>query len=403
VPTRPALPTYTPPPLGTWGKTWRVVLALLTGIIAFGGTLVETDHLPEWLYVLDLLFGIVAIVLMAWRRKKPLTVALVVSAISAVSSFSAGALGIVVISVATRRRWREVLSVGAVWLGSAYAYEALITPSDEMPWWAIILTGALMYVICVAIGFYIGGRRETLQNLEERAVRAEREQAARVDQARTAERSRIAREMHDVLAHRISLVAMHSGALAYRGDLTREETRATATVIRDNAYLALTELREVLGVLRDVDAGAGDLPDRPQPTLAALPELVDESRNAGTAVTCTVLPRTAEALAALPDTTSRNAFRILQEAMTNARKHAPGAAVEIGLSGVPGGRLNILVRNPLVAPVEGDTVEGALDLPTSGMGLAGLGERAKLAGGELTHGVDQGGQFAVRAWLPWPT
>lgn len=410
MPSRTTVPTYTPRPLGTWGKTWRVLLSLFTGIILFTATFAEAmstgSTIPEWFFAIDLVLGIVAVVLMTKRRKKPLTIGLVVSAISAVSSFSVGALGIVVISVATRRRWGEVLAVGATWLGAGYVYEFIISSQDPMPWWAIVLTGALMYVVCVAIGFYIGGRRETLQNLEERAVRAEREQTARVDQARTAERSRIAREMHDVLAHRISLVAMHSGALAYRGDLTREETRATATIIRDNAYLALTELREVLGVLRDVDAGATDLPDRPQPTLAALPELVEESRAAGTAVECTVLPRTRESLevaGSLPDTTSRNAFRILQEALTNARKHAPGCPVELRLSGVPGGRLNILVRNPVPVAVAPDADDRLLDLPTSGMGLAGLAERAKLAGGELTHGVDQGGQFAVRAWLPWPT
>ncbi|MEP7765132.1 histidine kinase [Sanguibacter sp. 25GB23B1] len=400
MPSRSTLPTYSPPPLGTWGKTWRVLAALLVGMLTFAVTLEDTTTVAPWFFVVDLALGIVSVILLPWRRKHPLTIALVVSLISAFSSFSVGALGIIVISVSARRRWREVLPVGAVWLGSAYAYELVVNPDDPTPWWAIILTGALVYVICVAIGFYIGGRRETLQNLEERAVRAEREQAARVDQARTAERSRIAREMHDVLAHRISLVAMHSGALAYRGDLTRDETRATATIIRDNAYLALTELREVLGVLRDVDAGASD-PDRPQPTLAALPDLVDESRAAGTVVSCTVLPRTAEELGSLADTTSRNSFRIIQEALTNARKHAPGAPVELRLSGVPGGRLNIVLRNPIPeATADGDP---SAELPTSGMGLAGLAERAKLAGGELTHGVDQGGQFVVRAWLPWPT
>lgn len=117
-------------------------------------------------------------------------------------------------------------------------------------------------------------------------------------------------------------------------------------------------------------------------------------------MTCTVLAQTAEALASLPETTSRNAFRILQEALTNARKHAAGAPVELGLSGVPGGRLDIVLRNPVPEPAA--LASTGPDLPASGMGLAGLTERAKLAGGELTHGIDQGGQFAVRAWLPWP-
>ena len=199
-------------------------------------------------------------------------------------------------------------------------------------------------MLCVAVGFYVGGQRELLATLEARAMTAEREQAARVDQARTAERGRIAREMHDVLAHRISLVAMHSGGLVYRDDLTREQTVETAEVIRDNAQLALAELREVLGVLRDGDPGAA--PERPQPTLAALPELIDEARAAGNPVTCALTLSSRGAaegdLGALPESTSRSAYRILQEALTNARKHAPGLPVRLEIGGRPGERLVLL-------------------------------------------------------------
>ena len=119
MPSRSALPTYTPRPLGTWGKTWRVLAALFVGLLLFGVTLSDTNTVGEGFFVVDLVLGIVAIVLMPWRRRWPLAIALVVSAISAVSVFSVGALGIVVISVATRRLWREVLPVGAVWIGAA--------------------------------------------------------------------------------------------------------------------------------------------------------------------------------------------------------------------------------------------------------------------------------------------
>ena len=104
-----------------------------------------------------------------------------------------------------------------------------------------------------AVGLYIGARRELIATLRDRADRAEREQAMRVAQARTNERARIAREMHDVLAHRISLVAMHAGALGYRTDLSRDETKRAADVISQNAHQALVDLREILGVLRDSD------------------------------------------------------------------------------------------------------------------------------------------------------
>ncbi len=102
---------------------------------------------------------------------------------------------------------------------------------------------------------YIGSRRELLATLRERANTSEAVQAARVAQARAAERAQIAREMHDVLAHRISLVTMHAGALTYRTDLDADQMRATAEVIQENSHQAMVELREVLGLLRD---GPGD-------------------------------------------------------------------------------------------------------------------------------------------------
>jgi signal transduction histidine kinase len=183
----------------------------------------------------------------------------------------------------------------------------------------------------------------------------------------------------------------------YRDDLTREQTVETAEVIRDNAQLALAELREVLGVLRDAEPA--DRPERPQPTLAALPELIDETRAAGNPVTCALTlsshGTTEGDLAALPESTSRSAYRILQEALTNARKHAPGLPVRLEIGGRPGDRLVLSAQNP-VPPAGPPGADG----PAPGVGLAGLAERAKLAGGELTTAVDRG-QFAVRAWLPW--
>ena len=128
-------------------------------------------------------------------------------------------------------------------------------------------------------GMYIGSRRELLWTLRDRAERAEAEQALRVEQGRLNERTRIAREMHDVLAHRISLIAMHAGALAYRTDLTAEEMRQTAELIQAKSHEALTDLRQVLGVLRDGEAGGRS--ERPQPTFADLSALVLEAEGAG--------------------------------------------------------------------------------------------------------------------------
>ena len=134
----------------------------------------------------------------------------------------------------------------------------------------------------MAWGMYIGSRRELMWSLRHRAERAEAEQELRAAQSRSNERERIAREMHDVLAHRISQISMHAGALAFREDLTADEMRDSAGVIQAKAHEALTDLRGVLGVLRDE---SGELTNAPLPTYADLPALVDEARGSGMAVT----------------------------------------------------------------------------------------------------------------------
>jgi signal transduction histidine kinase len=383
----------------------RVLAATLVGFLAFGADLPEDPALYDGLHAVDFVLGVIAIGLLPLRRKAPWAVAAIVAAVAGFSSFAFGAFGIAVISVATRRRWREIAAVALACAIGAIGYRdpvstGLAALDEPVSWWALFLTEAIMFGLFVVAGLYIGGRRELLATLQDRARTAEREQSARVDQARVTERTRIAREMHDVLAHRISLVALHAGALAYRDDLTREESAGTAEIIRGNAQLALTELREVLGVLRGTDDVAG--PDRPQPTLAALAELLDDCAGAGTPVTCTVSAEVTTALPGLLGQASRNAFRILQESLTNARKHAPGQAVLVEIGGSPGERLTLVVSNTV--PDAGHGRSGSADHPPgSGLGLVGLAERARLAGGELVHGVDRGGRFTVRAWLPWPT
>ena len=171
-----------------------------------------------------------------------------------------------------------------------------------------------------------------------------------------------------------------------------EEVARAAAVIRASAHQALEDLRTVIGILRD--GAEGEAPPPPQPTLAALPELLEESRAAGMRLHADV--RVAD-LAAVPDSVGRHALRIVQEALTNARKHAAAAAVDLRLEGEPGQGLTIEVRNP--APV---LAAGESEIPGAGTGLVGLAERATLAGGHLEHGLDETGDFRLRAWLPWP-
>jgi len=419
-----------PPPLRPWSRVWRYLLAGGLALVAW--TVVVDDLMPEdpsaavpdlvnGVIAIDLLLGVVAFALLPLRRRYPALVASATVTLSAASAAAFGPSALAAVSMATRRRGRDVVVVGFFWLAATLVYETLYRRTwhligEDYPTAYSYAGGGLViavYAICVALGFYIGARRELVANLHERAVTAEREQALRAEAAREAERTRIAREMHDVLAHRISLVAMHAGALAYRTDLSREETATAAGVIQDNAHLALTELRQVLGVLRSGDDGApaghggpasgvgawtGPRPaEPPQPTMAQLEPLLAETADTGTAVRLEVagLPDgDASALAALPVTSSRTAYRILQEALTNARKHAPGAPVDVRLGGGPGGLLTIEVHNEAAAtPREAP--------PGTGVGLTGLTERAELLGGVLEHGFGPEGSFAVRAWLPW--
>jgi signal transduction histidine kinase len=198
--------------------------------------------------------------------------------------------------------------------------------------------------------------------------------------------------MHDVLAHRLSLVTLHAGALAFRTDLTPAQTRETAGVIQANSQRALADLREILGLLRDTEQGIDATGHRPQPTLGDLNALLDDERAAGARIT---LRSDLADLDALPASTGRSAYRILQEGLTNARKHAPHAAVTVELSGRPGTGLDLAVRNPLPVGYR------RRDDGSGGFGLVGLAERAAAGHGRLEHGLTADGEFLIRAWLPW--
>ncbi len=386
-----------PPPLTLWANAWRLVLVLTISLgawLATVGPLIDTpagddERLVVWFLVADPLIGIACLVLVAFRRRMPVTVAAVTAACSAVSTVASGPATLALCSVAARRRVRELSVVGPLTFVAALVYERVIPQQDPLPFWGVLIMAALFVAVVVAVGVSIGSRRELMASLRERAETNERAQQARIASARAAERTRIAREMHDVLAHRISLVSMHAGALTFRDDLPREEQVAVARTIQDNAHLALQDLRDVLGVLRDTDGDPGSSPERPQPGLGDVSALVDEAAEAGVHVVASDLTE-----GTVPATTGRTAYRIVQEGLTNARKHAPGARVTVSIEGCAGQGLDVRVVNPAAVG------RVAAPLPTSGLGLLGLTERVELVGGTLTHGWDRGA-FVVHAWLPW--
>lgn len=379
-------PVIQQPPLKWWQHAWRFALALFISLVGWAEVAeYQFEQAPAW-GAIDVMLGGSAFVLVIWRRQFPVTVSVLTNIAAAVSTLSAGPATLALMSLATRRRWREIIPVSI--LAFISGITLLIIDPVEEPLAFIVPFMIAIIAVTVGWGMYIGSRRELMATLEERASRSEAEQALRVSQAQVAERARIAREMHDVMAHRISLVTMHAGALAYRDDLDPKQVRETAALIQQTSHQALTELREVLGVLRA--DGDESTTDRPQPLAADIATVLAESREAG----MTIHTEVEVDLSTLPVTVGRTLYRIVQESLTNARKHSRGAAVTVSFDGGPGDGVKFQITNPRAF--------GSSTAPASGYGLIGLAERAELVGGHLTHTTRADGTFSVEGWLPWP-
>jgi len=374
------------------------LLALAFGAGAFIATVIAAGPAPRWLADLDPVAGLVACAALWLRRRWPLGVALAILPLAAFSAAASGAQLVAMFTVAVHRRLPVAAATAGLYAAATVVTWAVHEPRPGADWGAAVgplLAGALVNASVLAWGMFVRARRQLVLSLAERARRAEAEQQARAQEARRLERERIAREMHDVLAHRISLLSLHAGALEFHPDAPAEEVARAAGVIRQSAHQALQDLRRVISVLRWPADGAA--PPPPQPTLADLPALVDDSRQAGTRVR---LDSRLDDLEAAPADLGRDAYRVVQEALTNARKHAPACAVWLVVEGGPGAGLTVEARNRL--PLGGAAGPVAPLVPGAGLGLVGLTERGELAGGRLEHGPTADGHFRLRAWLPWP-
>ncbi|GAB2603743.1 histidine kinase [Kribbella endophytica] len=399
-----AIQAAPPPPLSRWQSTWRYGFAIVVGAGFWIASYFNLyDGRLNALWIVDLLLGALGVFLLRLRRRYPLAIALIINVFGTFSTSASGAVVVTTMSLATRRKWREIAPVAVVGFVASVVFFETHPGSDDSVFSSFLFT--LVFVSgVVAPGMYVGARRDLLAGLRERADRVEREQGFRIAQAQLTERARIAREMHDVLAHRLSLVALHAGALEYCRSLSDDEVAEAAAVTRQSAHLALEELHDILGVLRELQPTAS--PERPQPTLVDLPALVQEASHSGAKIR---LHNRIESLASAPDALGRSAYRMIQESLTNARKHAPDTAVDITLDGGPGELLMLEVRNPLrlgsAVPTGAGVGQPPLGPeqtpPGAGLGLLGLAERAELIGGRFEHGTTDG-QFVVRAWLPWP-
>ncbi|MER5841426.1 sensor histidine kinase [Streptomyces prasinus] len=261
-------------------------------------------------------------------------------------------------------------------------------------------TAVLLFAVAVVLGIALRGRREARAELVEQTTLTAEERARRT---LLEERSRIARELHDVVAHHMSVISIQAQVAPHLVENPSEELKENLAGIRQNAVDALTELRRVLGVLRsEHPAGTGvhegvpgprpdgsaTAPHAPQPTLDRLGALVENTRAAGLAVTTEISGERRP----LPPGVELSAYRIVQEALSNVLRHAPGATAQVRLAYDRGGlRVEVLNSRP--------TREAPLS-SGAGHGLLGMRERAAMLGGTLTTGPWTGHGYQVSAYLP---
>lgn len=331
-----------------------------------GATTVET-----WLSLLA------AAALLLRRRFPVLAFALTMPGLFVGSAVVAASIALFTLGERTHRRWLMLLAALVQFVG----FGGFVGPPQTFDEIVVSVVYALIFALGpLAVGLLVQTRARLTEQLAEvhRAREDERRQAAAVALSR--ERALLAREMHDVVSHQVTLIAVQAGAMQMAG--RDEAERGFARTIRQLCVVTLQELREMVQVLRA--SGGTDREIAPQPVLADLPRLVAES---GLETSTTV---------DLPDTLSqplqRAVYRFVQEGLTNVRKHAPDATVRVS------GRIH--AGQVLVDVVNGPARADRLELPGSGLGLIGLGERASLLGGSMESGPQPDDGFALHLRLP---
>ncbi|MFC4887659.1 sensor histidine kinase [Streptomyces beijiangensis] len=285
---------------------------------------------------------------------------------------------VVLVVVAARTRPRTAVWL---WLGTAL-YGVLaqaVVGSGNSPTTGLMLFFAALLLLFTVL---ITSRRDAKQEItvQRQVTAVERGRRTLLE-----ERTTIARELHDVVAHHMSVVAIQAEAAPYRVENPPPELTRSFEVIRENAVAALTELRRVLGVVRAEDYEA---PDAPQPTLAELEGLVANVRDAG----LTVEKAVTGAVRELPQGVELSAYRIVQEALSNVLRHAPGAEARVEVSYVLGGLGLRVVNGPARGLVKPS--------PGAGHGITGMRERVSMLNGEMTaDGTDDGG-YEIAVFLP---
>ncbi|MFE9632265.1 sensor histidine kinase [Streptomyces sp. NPDC006463] len=374
--------------------------------------------------VVGVLFGFVVGAVLVLRRRWPVAVVLVGIAVApAAMGFLLAVVGLYALASSEVPR-RIIATLASMSLAATFVVMYLRTRGDVEadPLLVVALSGFVAVALTVPpvlFGLYMGARRRLMESLQERADSLERELSLLADRAeeraewaRTEERTRIAREMHDVVAHRVSLMVVHAAALEAIAAKDPARAAKNAALVGDMGRQALTELREMLGVLRAAEkpvrpavaavaatsvappATAGRYPHvgsfEDGPSLAELEALVGQSRAAGMVVEMVVQGDGAGYAAEV----EQAAYRVVQEALTNCHKHAPGARVTVRLAHREG-EVAMQVEN---GPCDGMAAEPGL--PSGGNGLVGMRERVLGLGGVFVSGPTDAGGFKVSAVLP---
>jgi signal transduction histidine kinase len=384
---------------------------------------------------LGIVFGLIAGSMLLLRRKWPIAVVLVAIAITpAQMGFLMGIVGLYTLAACELPRRIIVALAGMSLLGTMIVTFVRVrqdmargdlTLGDWFVPFASITTSLGLTAPPLLLGLYVGARRRLMESLRERADSLERElqllaerAEERAEWARNEERTRIAREMHDVVAHRVSLMVVHAAALQAVARKDPEKAVKNAALVGDMGRQALTELREMLGVLRAGDgvdrrsasvplaavglaaaeaasrAGAEEAAEAgvDGPCLSELEELIGQSEAAGMVVRLTVEGEVRSYAAAVEQT----AYRVVQEALTNVHKHAAGAKTHVRLAHR---RAEIAMQVENEPPQEPGSASAAR-LPSGGNGLVGMRERVVALGGVFVSGPTDAGGFRVSAVIP---
>jgi signal transduction histidine kinase len=364
-------------------------LALILTVIAVGSTVVSRTRYGFAVPVLAAVVTLFTTVPIALRRYRPLGVlAVTVIAETALLIFRPGAgapVGVIVALYTVAAYCERRVSIRAAALAALPITVAVIVNNGART--GQVIPELAVFAIAWVVGDNMRTRRAYLGELEERAARLEREREEKADRAVIEERARIARELHDVIAHNVSVMVVQAAAGEDVFDEDPGQARESLAAVASTGRAALTELRRLLGVIRAED-DRGDPAYAPQPGLERIDELIGQVRETGLPVELSVLGEARP----LPEGVGLCAYRIVQEALTNTLKHAHASTAQVQLRYVADAlELQVLDDGRGTTSLNGET---------DGQGLIGMRERVALFGGELTAGRRSGRGYEVRARLP---